>query len=113
MRMERIRSSAGLSVEEKETELEEWRDHRIRGTSQSITNSLRVVRCLCGCGDANELIRQTIDFATDSWTRGEKVQLDREMSDPRWDALDLRWPSGVPQKGDFPVRVLPEGTEFA
>jgi hypothetical protein len=96
LRLERVRSSVGLSGADKAAEMEEWRDHRIRGTSQSITNSLRVIRCLCGCEDAEDMIRETIQFATSSWTQEEKNQLHREMRDPQWSALDLRWPFIAP-----------------
>ncbi|HEY2990876.1 MAG TPA: DUF4157 domain-containing protein [Candidatus Binatia bacterium] len=113
MQIERIKTSVGLSAEDKRKELEGWRNHRIRGKEQSITVSLRNVRCRCGCGDAEDLIRQTIDFATSSWTLQEKRELDRELTDAQWDTLDLRWPAIVPQKGDFPLRILPEGTEAA
>jgi hypothetical protein len=97
LRLQRMRTSASLSTPQaKEAELEEWRDHRIRGTDQSITNSLRVVRCLCGCVDANDMIKETIDFATGSWNQNEKNDLHREMRDPKWTDLDLRWPFIAP-----------------
>lgn len=96
LRLERIRTSVGLSEADKAAEMEEFRDHRIRGTKQSITNSLRVIRCLCGCEDAEDMIRETIEFATKSWTQEEKNQLHREMRDPQWSALDLRWPFIAP-----------------
>jgi hypothetical protein len=102
LRMDRIRTSVGLSASDKDAELKEWRDHRITGTVQSITNSLRVVRCSCGCEDAEDMIRETIQFATSAWTQEEKNQLNREMRDPQWSALDLRWPfvaPGVPGVG--------------
>jgi hypothetical protein len=68
MRKAYIKSNVGLSSKDKTAEIEAWRDHRIRGTSQSITVSLRTVRCLCGCDDADDLIRESIKFATSSWT---------------------------------------------
>jgi hypothetical protein len=78
--------------QQKEAELDQWRDRRIQPKRQSITNSLRVIRCLCGCQDADDLIRQTIEFATASWTLTEKNAIHQEMTDARWSALDLRWP---------------------
>jgi len=113
MRKAYIKSNVALSKSEKDAELEEWRDHRIRGTSQSITVSLRTVRCLCGCGDANELIRQTIEFATSSWTQEEKAELDLEMSHYRWNYLNLDWPFGPAAPKVVPERLLPEGEEMA
>ena len=115
MRKAYIESNVALSKAEREAEMEEWRDHRIRDPEQSITASLRTARCLCGCNDANDLIRETIRFATASWTLQEKLELDREMTDKRWSALDLNWPAFAPQppKGDFPARILPVGEEFA
>jgi hypothetical protein len=97
LRMERIRGSVSLSSpDDKAMELEEWRDHRIRGTSQSITVSLRTVRCVCQCDDANKMIKETVEFATSSWTQQEKNDLHREMRDPMWTDLDLRWPFVAP-----------------
>jgi len=96
IRMERIRGSVSLSADDRTKELEEWRDHRIRGTSQSITVSLRTVRCVCQCDDANSLIKETVEFATSSWTQQEKNDLHRELRDPQWSALDLRWPFVAP-----------------
>lgn len=86
----------------KEAELEEWRDHRIRGTKQSITNSLRVIRCLCGCQDADDMIKETIEFATSSWDVNQKNDLHREMRDPIWKDLDLRWPFIAPGTPNVP-----------
>lgn len=97
IRMERIRGSVALrSDEDRAKELEEWRDHRIRGTEQSITVSLRTVRCVCQCNDANKMIKETIEFAMSSWTQQEKNDLHREMRDPMWTGLDLRWPFVAP-----------------
>jgi hypothetical protein len=102
LRMERIATSAGLSDEGKEQELKEWRDHRMRGKSQAIPVSLNVIRCLCGCEDANDLIRETVRFATSSWSALQRNQLDREMNDPQWSSLDLRWPNRLPPTPDVP-----------
>jgi hypothetical protein len=113
MRVAEVRDTVGLSDQEISDHMEEWRAHRITGTKQAIPLSLRAVRCACACEDAEALIRQAIKFATQTWTFEERRQLDREMTDPRWDDLDLRWPSDEPQKGDFPLRTLPEGTEYA
>ena len=109
LRMEFIRSSVGLSPEQKQAELEEFRRHRILGTTQSITVSLRTVRCACNCDDANKLIRETIEFATSSWTQQQKNDLHREMRDSRWTDLDLRWPFVAPPIPDVP-RPTPERT---
>lgn len=92
LRMERIRTSVGLSAEDRQEELNEWRNHRILGTHQSITVSLRTVRCVCNCDDANKMIRETVEFAMASWTQEQRNTLHREMRDPRWNSLDLRWP---------------------
>jgi len=113
MRKAYVRSNVALSKEDREKEIEEWRAHRVRGTSQSITVSLRTARCLCGCEDANDLIRETIKFATSSWSLQEGDELDREMTDGRWSAMNLDWPTQRPQKGDFPQTVMPEGEEVA
>jgi hypothetical protein len=96
LRMERIRGSVVLSPDDRAKELDEWRDHRIRGTEQSITNSLRVVRCMCQCDDANTMIKETIEFTIASWTQQDKNDLHREMRDPMWTGLDLRWPFVAP-----------------
>ena len=96
LRMGRIHGSVALSSDDRAKEMNEWRDHRIRGTEQSITVSLRTVRCLCQCDDANKMIRETIESATSSWTQQEKNDLHREMRDPRWNDLDLRWPFVAP-----------------
>lgn len=97
LRMERIRGSVSMQTPaDRVKEMNEWRDHRIRGTKQSITNSLRVVRCLCQCDDANKMIKETIEFATSSWTQQEGNELHREMRHPRWNDLDLRWPFVAP-----------------
>src|SRR5262249_25366719 len=113
MRKAYIKSNVALSKSDKDAELEEWRDHRIRGTSQSITVSLRTVRCLCGCSDANDLIRQTIEFATSSWTQEEKTELDLEMNHYRWSHLNLDWPFAMAGPKAVPERLLPEGEEMA
>jgi hypothetical protein len=97
LRMERIRGSASLtSSADRADEMNEWRTHRILGTSQSITVSLRTARCACNCEDADKMIKEAIAFATSSWTQQEKNDLHREMRDPRWHDLDLRWPFVAP-----------------
>ena len=96
LRMERIRTSVGLSPEDREKELDEWREHRILGTKQSITVSLRTVRCACNCDEANRMIREAVEFTTASWTQQQKNELHREMRDPRWSDLDLGWPFVAP-----------------
>lgn len=93
MRKAYVKSNVALSKAERDVEIEKWRDHRIRGTSQSITVSLKTARCLCGCDDANDLILETLRFATASWTLEEVMELNREMTDDRWSALDLDWPT--------------------
>ena len=87
----------------------------MRGTSQAIPVSLRNVRCLCGCDDANDLLREAIKFATSSWSFSEVGELDQEMTDKRWNDLNLDWPFGsaASPKGDFPLRTLPEGEEYS
>ena len=98
LRMEYISISVRLATPEaREAELEAWRNHRLLGTRQSITNSLRVIRCLCGCRDANNIIREAIEFATNTWSQLKKIiSATREMTDTRWDSLDLRWPFSAP-----------------
>ena len=96
LRMERIHTSVSLSDEERKQELEEWRDHRIRGKRQSITVSLRTVRCVCACDDADKMIKETVEFATASWTQPQKNELHRELRDLQWASLDLRWPFVAP-----------------
>ncbi|HEV2829180.1 MAG TPA: DUF4157 domain-containing protein, partial [Pyrinomonadaceae bacterium] len=93
MRTRHIRENVALSAKDKTDEIEEWRDHRVRGTSQSITVSLRAARCLCGCGDANDLIKETIKFATASWSPEEVTELDQELTDARWKSMNLDWPA--------------------
>jgi Domain of unknown function (DUF4157) len=97
LRMERIRTSVSLaSAADRAKELEEWRNHRIRGTRQSITVSLRTVRCACPCNDAEKMIKEAIQFATASWTQKEKNELHQEMRNPMWTSLDFRWPFAAP-----------------
>jgi len=96
MRVERVRTSVGLSSEDRRKELDEWREHRILGERQSITVSLRTVRCACNCDDANKMIRETVEFTTASWTQQQKNDLHREMRNPKWSSLDLRWPFVAP-----------------
>jgi hypothetical protein len=97
LRIENMRINVALDTpEKKNAEMEEWRDHRIRGKSQSITNSLRAVRCLCGCEDADDMIRDTLTSAMSSWDVNQKNDLHREMRDPKWNDLDLRWPFIAP-----------------
>jgi hypothetical protein len=91
----------------KKAYLEKWRDHRIRRMDQSITNSLRVVRCLCDCKDANDLIRQTVEFATSRWTQSEKDDLNAEMNDPQWKSLQLDWPFPAPAATPAPPPTAP------
>jgi hypothetical protein len=91
-RMERIRGSVNLSPEAREKEMEKWREHRILGEQQSITVSLRTVRCKCDCADAEKMIREAVDFTLASWTKQDKDDLHRELRSPRWKDLNLRWP---------------------
>ncbi len=118
LRMEDIRTNVSFSTPKaRNTQLEEWRNHRIRGTKQSITNSLRVIRCMCDCLDANSIIREAIEFAMASWTQSEKDELHDEMNNPIWNSLDLRWPFFSSTHdfgpGDYPERVLPPGMAYA
>jgi hypothetical protein len=101
LRIDRIRTSVSFAnQEEKDAEMKDWTDHRITGTSQSITNSVKVVRCLCGCKDADSMIQETIKFATSSWTESERKDLHSELLNPKWSSLKLDWPfdaSGAPK----------------
>jgi hypothetical protein len=97
MRFEYARTTVRLTTpEERDAELEEKRTHRIRGTRQSITNSMRIIRCMCGCSDANAIIKEAIEFGTKTWTQGEKDDLNREMNRPEWNSLNLNWPFPAP-----------------
>ena len=106
MRVAQARDTVGLTDLERTAQVDEWRDHRITGTRQAIPVSLKVVRCACACDAAEALIRQTIEFATSTWTAAERRELDREMNDARWKALDIRWPfsapAATPQGGQTP-----------
>ena len=101
LRTDRIKTSVSLPTQAaKDAEMKEWTDHRITGTSQSITNSIKVVRCLCDCKDADAVIQETIKFATASWTESERKDLHSQMLDPKWSGLNLDWPfdaSGAPK----------------
>jgi hypothetical protein len=97
LRLERVRGSVSLTSSADGTaEMDSWRKHRIEGDQQSITVSLRTARCACNCADADAMIKETIEFATASWTQQEKNDLHREMRDPRWHDLNLRWPFVAP-----------------
>ena len=98
LRMGRIRTTVGLSAEDRQKELEEWREHRILGKHQSITVSLRTVRCACNCEDADKMIREAVEFTIASWSQQDKNDLHREMHNPRWNDLDLRWPWVAPPR---------------
>jgi hypothetical protein len=102
MRTRHIRENVALSPKDKTDEIEKWRDHRVRGTRQSITVSLRTARCLCGCDDANDLIKETIKFATASWTPQQVSELDQELTDARWKSMNLDWPAQPQAKGSPP-----------
>ena len=102
MRTRHIRENVALSPKDKTGEIEAWRDHRVKGTHQSITVSLRTARCLCGCDDANELIKETIKFATASWAPQQVSELDQELTDARWKSMNLDWPTQPQAKGSSP-----------
>jgi hypothetical protein len=87
--------------------------HIFSGVHQSIPVSLRTARCFCGCDEANDLIRETIKFATASWTIQEVNALDMEMTHHRWSGLNLNWPNDPTSWQRVPDRLLPEGNEMA
>ena len=113
LRKEFLKTTVGFTEAEKQADMEEWRDRRVRRDFQSIKISLRTARCFCGCDDANDLIRETLKFATSSWTTQEVLALDLEMTHHRFSDLDLDWPSGPTSQKVVPDRVLPEGQEMA
>jgi hypothetical protein len=106
MRVAQARDTVGLTDVERKAQVDAWRDRRITGTRQAIPVALKVVRCVCACDAADALIRQTIEFATSTWTVTERQELDREMNDARWKAVDIRWPfsapAATPQGGQTP-----------
>jgi len=113
LRKEFLKVTVGFSAAEKQADMEEWRDRRVRRDHQSIKVSLRTARCMCGCGDANDLIRETIKFETASWTAQEAIALDLELTHSRYSDLNLDWPSGPASQKVVPDRLLPEGEEMA
>jgi hypothetical protein len=113
LRKEFHKETVGFTAGEKQADMEEWRDRRVRRDFQSIKVSLRTARCFCGCDDANDLIRETLKFATSSWTTQEVIALDLEMTHHRYSDLDLDWPSGPTSQKVVPDRLLPEGQEMA
>lgn len=113
LRREFLKTTVGFSPAEKQGDMEAWRDDRVRPDGQSIKSSLRTARCFCGCGDANDLIRETIKFATSSWTVEEMLALDLEMTHHRYSDLNLDWPSGSSSQKIVPDRLLPAGEEMA
>ena len=96
LRMERIRTRVSLSSADRTEELDEWGAHRISGKKQSISVSLYTVGCVCNCTDSDKMIKETVDFATSAWTKEQKDDLNREINDPRWSSLRLRWPYRAP-----------------
>jgi hypothetical protein len=96
LRLERVRTSVGLSPDDRKKELDEWRAHRITGKTQSISVSLYTVGCVCNCADSDKLVKETVDFATSSWTKQQKDDLNQEINDPKWSSLRLRWPYAAP-----------------
>ena len=74
--------------------LDNWFNHVITNPSESLSGTLKAMRCECDCAEVNAHVQDVFDLVTASWSAAEKDAFNIELRKARWNAapIDLNWP---------------------
>ena len=87
---------------QRKQELDAWFKFWISSQGESISGTVKAVRCACECTDADEYIKKTVGFVTASWNTYELHTFHSKLRQPKW---KLNWPIQPPSAID--VNDLP------
>src|SRR5262249_51979495 len=100
---------------QRKAELDTWFKFWITSPGESISGTVKAVRCACECNDADAYIKKTVGFVTASWNSYELHVFHSELRQAKW---KLNWPiqppasidvNDLPKAGiEIDVRDLPE-----
>jgi hypothetical protein len=74
-----------------------WIKEKLTPKGESITGTIRAIRCTCSCPNADEFIRGAFKLATASWTEAEKIEFHLKMREFGPD-YGLYWPFELPPR---------------
>lgn len=74
--------------------LNNWFNHSITNPHESLSGTLKAMRCTCDCPEVNAHIQDVFNFVTSTWSVAEKNAFNTELRRPVWNvpSIDLRWP---------------------
>jgi hypothetical protein len=74
--------------------LDNWFNFKITNPSESLSGTLKAMRCECDCAEVNAHIQDVFDLVTASWSAVEKDAFNIELRKAKWNAspIDLNWP---------------------
>ena len=74
--------------------LDNWFNFKITNPSESLSGTLKAMRCQCDCAEVNAHVQDVFDLVTASWSAAEKDAFNIELRKAKWNAspIDLNWP---------------------
>jgi Domain of unknown function (DUF4157) len=74
--------------------LDNWFNFKITNPSESLSGTLKAMRCQCDCAEVNAHIQDVFDLVTASWSVAEKDAFNIELRKAKWNVapIDLKWP---------------------
>jgi Domain of unknown function (DUF4157) len=78
---------------QRKLELDSWFKFWVTSPGESISGTVKAVRCACECKDADEYIKKTVGFVTAGWNSVELDTFHTELRNPKW---KLNWPIEPP-----------------
>jgi hypothetical protein len=74
--------------------LDNWFNFKITNPSESLSGTLKAMRCQCDCAEVNAHVRDVFDLVTASWSVAEKDAFNIELRKAKWNVapIDLNWP---------------------
>ena len=74
--------------------LDNWFNHVITNPSESLSGTLKAMRCQCDCAEVNAHVQDVFDLVTASWSVAEKDAFNIELRKVKWNIapIVLNWP---------------------
>lgn len=94
--------SLALTQPARDAELRGWFRFWVHARGESLAGNVKDIRCRCDCGNADEYIRNTFQFASKDWNDYQRWLYNTTLKAAEW---GLKWPVDPPSS--FPVDQLP------
>jgi hypothetical protein len=89
-----VPAAAGPARTHALSRLNNWFTHAITNPHESLSGTVRAMRCTCDCAEVDAHIRDIFNFVSTTWTAAEKNAFNTELRKPIWNVhpFELNWP---------------------